>query len=328
MNLCERRRFTYFNHIIESDIALPELTELTGSAAQKLVPDMSFQVSADESEFLRDREWLHHWPAPDGSVSISFARDNGTLFLHFPGLVQFTIGNNGQSVTCYPGSSLALATIRHLLLDQVLPRLFAHYYSYIVYHASFLSVNGKGICFLADSGWGKSTIATGVGAAGNTILNDDCMGITMKDQKPIGTAPYFGIRLLPDSIEHLGESLENPDSAVAEYTSKRRIRLEPAHSGGGKNLPMQAFFLLSSPEEGRECRETEVCPVGGLFAMKALLKNTFCLDVHDPQWQKDHFRQVSTLATSGVPIYSLRYRRDYTTLPEVVKVIMHTLEQR
>ena len=328
MNSCERRRFTYFNHIIESDIALPELTELTGAVTKSVVPDVSLQVSADQSEFFRDREWLHHWPSPDQDVALSFARGNDTLFIHFPVLARFTIRKNGQLVTCYTGSSLAPATIRHLLLDQVLPRLFAHYYSYIVYHASFLSVNGKGICFLADSGWGKSTIAAGMGAAGNTILNDDCIGISMKDQVPFGTAPYYGIRLLPDSIEHLGESLRNSEEAVAEYTSKKRIRLEQLHSDGENNLPLKAFFLLSSPEEVRECSEAEVRPVGGLHAMKALLKNTFCLDVHDQQWQKDHFKQVSALVASGLPIYSLRYPRDYKTLPEVVKVIMGILDHQ
>lgn len=325
---CERRRFAYFNHIIESDIALPELTELTGSVVQNEVLDISFQLSDNQSEFYMDREWLHHWPAPDESIAISFARDNGILFLHFPGLARFTICDNGRLVTCYMGESLTSATIRHLLLDQVLPRTFAHFYSYTVYHASFLSVNGRGICFLADSGWGKSTIAAGVGAAGHTILNDDCIGITMKGKKPFGTAPYYGIRLLPDSIDHLGELLQNSDNTVAEYTAKRRIRLAPLHLKGGNSLSLQAIFLLSSPDEGREGGGVEVRPVGGVEAMKALLKNTFCMDVHDGGWQKDHFRQVAALVASGMPIYSLNYPRDYEILPEVVKVIKKTLDQR
>lgn len=327
MNTSDKRRYIYFNHIIESDIALPELTELIGKDAQIRLADVRFQVSSKQGEFTRTREWLHHWLAPDESVSISFARDNDILYLHFPGLARFTICNNGQLVTCSVGTSLTSATIRHLLLDQVLPRIFAHYHSYIVYHASFLSVTGRGICFLADSGWGKSTIAAAVGAAGNTILNDDCIGITIKDQKLFGTAPYHGIRLLTDSIEHFGESFGNSDNVVAEYTSKRRLRLEPAHSDGENNIPLQAFFLLSSPEEGRGCIGAEVCPVGGMQAMKALLKNTFCFDVNDEGWQKNHFRKVAALVASNLPIYSLRYPRDYKILPEVVKAIMATLDQ-
>jgi hypothetical protein len=326
--VCEKKQFFYFNHIIESEIALPELIKLTDKDSQNKGVDVSFRVSNEQGEMSKTKDWLHHWVAPDESVSISFARDKDTLYLHFPGLARFAIRNNGGNVTCYTGSSLTSATIRHLLLDQVLPRVYAHYYPYMVYHASFLSVNGRGICFLADSGWGKSTIAAAVGAAGNTILNDDCMGIIVQDQKSFGVAPYCGIRLLSDSIDHFGEYLLNPGDAVGEYTSKRRIRLEPLSAEAQKECQLQAFFLLSSPEEGYRCGEVQVKPVGGMQAMKALLKNTFCLDVHDGKWQKDHFRQVSALVASGLPIYSLSYPRDYTLLPEVVKAIMDTLEQR
>ena len=327
MNSCDRRRYIYFNHTIESDLTLPELIELIGVDEQNVLPDVSFQVSADQSEFTRSREWLHHWKAPDQSDTLSFARDNGTLFLHFPEMARFTIRNNGHLVTCHARPSLSLATIRHLLLDQVLPRLFAHFYSSTVFHASFLSVHGKGICFLADSGWGKSTIAAGLGAAGNIILTDDCLGIAVQDNQVIGIPAYYGIRLLPDSIDNLGDSFKFPGEAVAEYTSKKRIPLKPLQPGTPKALPLQALFLLASPQEGKDCKTPKISLVGGAHAIKVLLKNSFCLDVQDQQWQKDHFMRVSQLAASGLPIFSLCYPRKYQSLPEVVKAIMDTLDQ-
>ncbi len=327
MNQCTRR-YTFFNHVIKSDVVLPELTELTGNDTQNVLPDVWLKLSGNQVEFIEKREWLHHWKAPDQSVTLSFARDSGTLFLHFPGMACFVICNNGQLITCYPKASLALATIRHLLLDQILPRLFAHFYSYSVFHACFLSVNGKGVCFLADSGWGKSTIAAGLGAAGHTILTDDCLGIILDENQVSGIPAYYGIRLLPDSIENLGHLFAGKGEAFAEYTSKKRIALAKPVDGSPKALPMQALFLLTSPQEGKESTKAEIRPVGGLHAMKELLKNSFCLDVQDGQWQKAHFKRVSGLANSGMPMYSISYPREYEILPEVVKSIMSTLGQQ
>ncbi|MBU1565213.1 MAG: hypothetical protein KJ630_06255 [Proteobacteria bacterium] len=327
MGPCKRKLFVFFNYILESDMALPELTDIDDPAA---LADIYFQVSDDQTEYTRAREWLHHWKAPDQSVTLSFAREEDTLFLHFPGMACFEIGNNGHLVTCHARPSLSSATIRHLLLDQVLPRLFAHFFSCSVFHASFVVVNGKGICFLADSGWGKSTIAAGLGGAGHTILTDDCLSIAVRNHRITGTPAYCGIRLLADSLEKLGGSLKTPRETVAEYTSKKRISLAPQETLGSlalEALPLQALFLLTSPQETKDCHKPEIVSVGGISAMKELLKNSFCLDVHDQQWQQAHFRRVSAVAASGLPIFSLRYPRKYQTLPEVEKVIIKTLDQ-
>lgn len=325
----DRKLSFYFNYIIESDMALPELRDFDIGGSNALA-DVSCQVSIDPREYSRAREWLHHWRAPDQSVTLSFARNEDTLFLHFPGMARFAIGNNGHLVTCYARPSLSFATIRHLLLDQVLPRLFAHFFSCIVFHASSVAVHGKGICFLADSGWGKSTIAAGLGASGHTILTDDCLNIALHNNRVTGTAAYCGIRLLADSLEKLGGSLKTPGETVAEYTSKKRISLTPQETLGSldlQTLPLQALFLLTSPQEAKDCQIPEIVPVGGMFAVKAFLKNSFCLDVHDQQWQMANFRRISAIAASGLPIFSLCYPRKYQVLPEVEKAIMKTLDQ-
>ena len=324
MDPCERKLSAFFNHIIESDMALPELTEIDDRNAQA---DVVFQVSADPGEYTRAREWLHHWRSPDQAVTLSLAGDEERVFLHFPGMARFAIDNtrnNGRLVTCHARSGLASATIRHLLLDQVLPRLFAHFFTCTIFHAAFVAVHGKGICFLADSGWGKSTIAAGLGAAGHTILTDDCLNIAVHNNRITGTPAYCGIRLLPDSLDNLGGSLTMPGEAVAEYTSKKRISLK---TSAMQALPIQALFMLTSPQAAKDCKTPEIEPVGGMYAIKELLKNSFCLDVHDQRWQKLHFQRISQLAASGLPIFSLRYPRKYQNLPEVVKAIMKTLDQ-
>lgn len=55
---CEKKLSVYFNSIIASDMALPELAAIDGTDAPA---DVYFQVSADPGEYSRAREWLHHW---------------------------------------------------------------------------------------------------------------------------------------------------------------------------------------------------------------------------------------------------------------------------
>lgn len=327
MDLSVRKRFAYFDHIIESDVLLPELSELAEGSELNVSPDVSFNISSDQGEFACAKEWLHHWRAPDQSVTLSFARDNSTLILHFPGKARFVIRDNGHLVTCYPVPSLALASVRHFLVDQVLPRLFAHFHSSTVFHASFLSVNGKGIGFLADSGWGKSTIAAGFGAAGHTVLTDDCLAISMHGHVARAIPAYYGLRLLPDSVENVGGLSGKSAKVVAGYTSKKRISLKNLGTGSPKAVPLRAFFLLASPAEGRGATTPEVRSVGGALAMQALLKNSFCLDVQDKQWQQAHFKRVAGVIAGGLPIFSLRYSRSYKMLPGVVQAVVHTSDQ-
>lgn len=324
MNTADRKQFKYFDHIIESDVPLPELPPCS---KQNVTPDVSFDISSDLSGFSGVKEWSHHWRATDQSITLSFARDKSTLYLHFPGMARFAIRDNGCYVTCYARPTLTIATIRHLLVDQVLPRLFAHFYSSTVLHASFLSVKGRGIAFLGDSGWGKSTIAAGLGVAGNTILNDDCLAVSMHGPQAKGIPAYYGLRLLRDSLENVGDLFRKTEGLVAEYTEKQRINTQVEVSSSPKYLPLQAIFLLTSPTEGKGCTGPEVSSVGGAFAMMSLLKNSFCLDVQDQRWQVEHFNRISRLVKTGLPIYFLRYPREYKKLPEVEKAVMHTLDQ-
>lgn len=319
------RRYQYFNHTITSDVELPELCEQRLDDKESTGITVQFCLSTDKNVLLQARDWLHHWPAPDNSVTLSYTREEQVHYLYFPQMACFTIGGGGRLVTCYAQKELSLATIRHLFLDQVLPRIFSHFTQATVLHASFISLGGKGICFVADSGWGKSTMAAGFAAAGSQILTDDCVSITRQKDVVYGIPAYFGVRLLPDSMEHLGKTFTNTTGVVAEYTSKKRIALDCSVPGDPRATPIHAFFLLIAPENEDETSEIKIEPVGGGMALKELLKNSFCLDVHDGQWQKNHFHRVAGLLSISLPLYSVTYPRKYELLPRVVHEITKTL---
>lgn len=321
------RRYVFFNRIVESEIVLPELIEAVDAGDDTVDPDFSFCVSDGQFESMQKMQWIHRWLAPDQSITLCFGRDEDAFYLYFPHMACFTVSKTGHVITCSARSSLAVATIRHLLLDQVLPRLFAHFHVLTVLHGSFLRVNGAGAGFLADSGWGKSTLAAAMAVAGNTVLTDDCFAIEVHDGRVTGIPAYPGMRLMPDSVDTFGAQLDCPGEPVAEYTQKQRIPLHASSIDCIEPFRVKALFLLTPPEDGEGCKEPHIDRAGGAGAMKELLKNSFCLDVNDGQWQQEHFKRIATLLGSDLPVYTLCYRRDYDHLPEVVNRIIDTVTQ-
>ena len=64
---------------------------------------------------------FHNWKMPDGSLWTSFYRCDGGYLLRFPGLADFEVSGDGASVQGWPVPGVAVHTVEHLHLNQVLP---------------------------------------------------------------------------------------------------------------------------------------------------------------------------------------------------------------
>ena len=96
----------------------------------------------------------------DPEVCITCGRIDGNYILQFPNLADFIISEHGALVQYLPKPDIPIETIRHLLLDQVIPRVLGQQ-GRLVIHASAVTLpNRKTIAFLGNSGQGKSTIAS------------------------------------------------------------------------------------------------------------------------------------------------------------------------
>ena len=164
--------YRIFNVLIESNIPLPELPEI-----QAGTPSFFFVLQAPSSEAGLQPQWIHHWRDHDDQITISCGRIGDADLLRFPDLADFYIARQGTAIECYPAAGTSGESIRHLLLDQVMPRSIAQQGA-IVLHASVVLIGGKAVAFLGDSGWGKSTLATSLHEKGYPLLTDDCVSIT------------------------------------------------------------------------------------------------------------------------------------------------------
>lgn len=209
-------------------------------------------------------------------------------------------------------------TLEHFTCDLLLPRLLAGD-GHLVLHAGTVSTPSGGIGFLGPTGIGKSTLTAAFHVAGHDLLGDD---VSLLEEAKGGTAArslYRGLRLLPDSVARLLPA-DVASSPMAHYTEKRRIEM----AGSTEAVALSALFLLA-PENADF--EAEICRIAPADACMALIGNSFALRPSCREEGARRFLRASEVARQ-VPMYSIRYPRDYDLLPKVVDRILETAAAR
>jgi hypothetical protein len=74
---------------------------------------------------LVDAAWDHLWRRPDGSVSLSCAKDGEDYALGFPGWGRAIVRDEGRSIEVLLEPDVPRETVEHLVCDQLLPRVAA-----------------------------------------------------------------------------------------------------------------------------------------------------------------------------------------------------------
>lgn len=261
-----------------------------------------------------DSAWVHHW-RDRGQTTLSLARLGAAYWLRAPGIADFLLQMESSEVGIAADSGTDDATLEHLLVDQVLPRLLAHR-GHLLVHGSALRINGRGALFIGPSGRGKSTLAGLLQARGHAVLSDDCILLEPDGDGFRALPTYPSLRLYPDSLAALFP--DTPDtSSVAAYSEKRRLPTntpeEPA-----LDMPVDALYLLGDPaQSGDAIRITSLRPAE---ACEALLRHSFRLDLADRAANAHQFALCGA-AARGLPAFRLDYPRDFARAGELVQHI-------
>jgi hypothetical protein len=175
---------------------------------------------------------------PDGAPDEAFGPDKGTVWRRLwmlpDRLVVEFVGRVVVEVRDCDGSIVFDRAIppdqeQHLLLDQVLPLVFARRGD-IVLHSGVLTRGGRAVMLIGQSGAGKSTLTAYAGQQGWIIGGDDCA--VVRPTTPVMVEPtYPTVRL----TRHATELLGLPTDVGSKVANKRRLsdegqryRQEPA----------------------------------------------------------------------------------------------------
>ena len=316
--------FLYLSNVISSAIDLPELPKTTGDENAAYYFFLSESCLTEEKTELITP--IYHWRSEsDNTISLSLAK-SGTIYqLIFPTVALFEIRYETKSITAYAHPKTTVATIRHLLLDQVLPRVFAHFKNWTLFHASSVIFKDRIICFIGDSGYGKSTLAAACTENGFAMPSDDCTRLFEKNGQIFAMPNYYGLRLFTDSIAQT--AIQSGAEQPTQTGNRGKIRILSKQPPMAQ--PVAALFLLADPlrrvDVGRQ--ECKISSCNRADIVISLLKYCYCLDVHDENYIKSQFLQVSSIASSDLPIYNLCHKRDFRELSKTVRAIKDKLKR-
>ena len=154
---------------IESTLPFPELRSVEGRE-----PEFIFALDSGQSRRWDDCQWLHTWYASDKTPWLLLGRRGDDYLLRFPDLADFAVSKDAREISCCPGPDIPSDTIRHLLLDQVIPLVLSKQGGLVLHGSAVLTPHGA-VAFLGETGQGKSTLASSFSGKGSPVLTDDCL---------------------------------------------------------------------------------------------------------------------------------------------------------
>jgi len=310
--------YRFCEHLLASNVLLPELVR-----HERQVADLSFELLRPTESVPESAIWFRGWRLADEDEAwwLRFGEMDGEYLLRFPGYADFQVSPDGRTIRCQPVLDVPLVTIRHFLLDQVLPLALSLGGEFVL-HASAVDVGGHAIGVAGTTGRGKSTLAASFAAAAYPLFADDCLVLKESGEEWLVLPYYAGVRLWPESVSLLFPHVSG-DSAVAHYTHKRRV--------GGSMVPfaqairpLRHVFVLQDGDGHAPCDRIVIEPLTAKEAFFALLETNFLVDTRSRSTLKRQFDQLGRL-TEAIPCSALAYPRDHAILADVRAAVLSTV---
>ncbi len=291
-----------------TSVPLPEMSGTVAGGA-------AWRFDLATSPPVGDLPLVHQAVTAEGTVGLRIEGDGQRYLLRFAGVADFVVTPAERAITCTPGPETGPATVRHLLLDHVVPHILALDGS-LVLHASAVVAGAGAVAFVGPSGAGKSSLAAGFVAGGATLVSDDFIRLVEAGRGFAAVPTYPGVRLWPDSAAAFAGDGATA-RPVSETNAKRRVvagTLAP-----GPAVPLRAIVLLGDPAE-----EVSVRPVPARDAMMALYPQAFRVERSGRERQVAELDRFTRLVTSTA-LLRAGYPRDYTALPAVRAAILEVI---
>jgi hypothetical protein len=291
--------------VIESDVPLFEDARVAAGAADCRIERLPDDVVLPPLAL-----------AGDGEIGV--CRSGGALVLSVPPGALFEISAAGDRIRYRLPEGIPEVTLRHLLLDQVVPRALT-LRGLLVFHASAVATPWGAVGFLGASGTGKSTLAAALASEGWHHLSDDSLVLEPRpgELNPVARASYRGIRLWPEGARRLGTGAGAP---VAHFNSKRLLGPAdaPAVTFATGGAPLARLYVLAAPEDSDGA--VHVAPLGPREALITLVRHSFRLGLLEPPLIERDLDRLSRAIPTRL-CRTLHYPREHARLDEVRRAL-------
>lgn len=246
--------------------------------------------------------------------------------LSFANLADFVVDRRGSHIVCCNATSdTTIQTIRHLLIDQVLPRIINLRQREALHATAVATPNG--ICaFAGPAGAGKSTLAASFVLAGYPFVCDDCLAVTERKTTIMALPGYPGLRLWNDSIQGVGAIARN-SKPVANHTGKSRWSTYSRPTDFyQKPRRLARVYLLKRAGAHRGSARIEIEELAPGEALMGLVKAAYRFDLTDSAMLKRQFHFLSRLS-ERVPVKRLVLPDDFAVLADVREAVLRDLSE-
>lgn len=307
-----------YNRVIRCNEALPELPR-AHLGKGKVFWEVNFVDSLPQKP--KTASWYHSWRLPGGRISMRAARIDRGFLMEFPKVARFRISSKGYQIDACGLSGVERSDLRHLLLDQVIPWSLS-LRGMLVLHAGAVLTPRGAIAFVGNPGRGKSTLCASLARTGWPILTDDGVLLEWKRGGLSLVPSYPGLRLWNDSLRAV---LHRPATFKHARLSsgKRRLLVSSIkYATPQRPVALIRIYLLQSGTRSGQIR------IGRLAASRtflALLRQTFRLDLTNPERSLREFRVLEALANTAV-FRTLQFPRDFKGLSNVRHALLHDIK--
>jgi len=300
--------YRYAGHRLASALKLPELPGLPAGTDADFIVDVHPSTVIPAAGTV---EWQHNFTDGRGAHAFRCLRVGDAYGFDFPCVAQAWVTADNR-IALSRSFEASVESLRHVLLDQVLPRVIAQRGHLVMHGAAVHTSRGRTLLLIGDSGMGKSTLAAAFASAGAEVLSDDGVLLDFGGDGVRAVACYSGLRLWPDSLATVMSDRVDESTAMSHYNDKRRL-MQPMAVDSRHRI--DAILLLQ-----RRSDAITFASVSAQAACMALVGNAFQLDLGD----HNNLRRLLAHAADAVrrvPVLTLAYPRDYALLPDVVRRI-------
>jgi hypothetical protein len=304
--------FAYGARIV-SDRPIPELDDTRGGDGGS---ELRIRFDGPPFENLDALEWVASLEMMGGEPWMRAARTADGYIVSFPSLADFSLSDAGCEIVCRTATiDRTGATLRHLVLDQVIP-LALKLQGREALHATAVVANGGVCAFLGPPGCGKSTVAAAFLRAGFSTICDDCLLLSSGESIEVVPA-YPGVRLCEDAFAAL-TGAPGYVSPVASYSTKKRWR--PASlSFSPEPRPLTRIYRLIRAY-GAMPQATAIEPLSPRDALMELVASTFRIDTSDQAMLAREFQHLDRIARV-VPLRRLWLSDDLESTMAIAAVL-------
>jgi hypothetical protein len=278
----------------------PDVYSLAGLRLTSDVPLAPLPVVGGEPEWevevLRGRRpaarWFHRWYEPGGRLALSFGRSTDGVLLQFARSAAFEVDTGARRIRCFQPAGLPRETLRHLLLNQVLPMVLASV-DRLVLHASAVAGPDGVVAFVGPAGSGKSTTAAALVCRGWELVSDDMLIVERSGPACLAVPTFCEVRLRPDAAR----TLFSDDTPRTRGRAPAKMRFG---SPAGLRLMREPraiarIILLGGSRRRHAHAGATLTPVTAREALVNLVQCSIQLDIADRAARRALLHQTATL---------------------------------